>query len=144
MPGSTKDEVEARNKAIVQASFDAWKAGTGGPFDLLSDDAMWTIVGNSLVAGTYAGREAFLAGVIRPFNARTRKDWRPSIRSLYADGDTVIIFFDARGTARDGRPYANTYAWFFEMREGRVVNAVAFFDSIAFNDLWQRVTPEQA
>jgi hypothetical protein len=25
---------------------------------------------------------------------------------------TVIVFFDASGTARDGRPYANTYAWF--------------------------------
>jgi ketosteroid isomerase-like protein len=144
MSAPTKDAIEARNKAIVQESFDAWKAGTGGPFDLLTDDATWTIPGHSMVAGTYAGRESFLAGVIRPFNARTRQDWRPSIRKLYADGDTVIIFFDAQGMARDGKPYANTYAWFFEMRDGRVVRAVAFFDSIAFNDLWHRVTPGEA
>ena len=50
--------------------------------------------------------------------------------------------FDASGMARDGKPYANTYAWFFEMREGKVVEASAFFDSLAFNDLWQRVTPD--
>jgi hypothetical protein len=29
---------------------------------------------------------------------------RPTIRSIYADGNTVIIFFDASGTARDVKP----------------------------------------
>jgi alcohol dehydrogenase, propanol-preferring len=37
------------------------------------------------------------------------------------DGDTVIIFFDANGTARDGIPYGNTYAWFLDMRDGKVI-----------------------
>ena len=32
---------------------------------------------------------------------------------------TVIVFFDASGTARDGRPYANTYAWFLVWRTAR-------------------------
>jgi uncharacterized protein len=29
----------------------------------------------------------------------------PTIRGIYADGDTVIIQFDAAATVRDGRPY---------------------------------------
>jgi len=37
------------NKALVQASFERWKIGTGGPFELLAPDAEWTIVGSSLV-----------------------------------------------------------------------------------------------
>jgi ketosteroid isomerase-like protein len=82
--------------------------------------------------------------VIRPFNARMSQGLKPTIRNLYAIGDTVIIFFDAGGTARDGQPYTNTYAWFWEMRDGRVVKAHAFFDSIAFNDLWRRVQPADA
>jgi uncharacterized protein len=45
------------------------------------------------------------------------------------------------GVARDGLAYANTYAWFLELRDARIVQAHAFFDSIAFNDLWHRVTP---
>jgi hypothetical protein len=65
----------------------------------------------------------------------------PTVRRLYAEGDTVIAFFDAEGLARDEKPYRNTYAWFLELRDGRIVRAHAFFDSIAFNDLWQRVTP---
>jgi len=43
----SKVETEARNKTAVQASFDAWKAGAGSPFDLLADDATSTIVGRS-------------------------------------------------------------------------------------------------
>jgi hypothetical protein len=70
-----------------------------------------------------------------------REGLKPAIRHLYADGDTVIIFFDAIGIAGDGQPYANTYAWFFEMRDGNVVMASAFFDSLEFNELWTRVTP---
>jgi ketosteroid isomerase-like protein len=129
------------NKALVQDRFDAWAAGTGSPFELLADDASWTITGNSDAAGTYPGREAFLRDVIRPFNARMAEGLKPNIRSLHADGDTVVIFFDAAGVARDGRPYVNTYAWFFDMRDGLIVRAAAFFDAIAFNDLWRRISP---
>jgi hypothetical protein len=137
----SKTEIETRNKALVQAGFDAWKAGTGSPFELLADDASWTIVGNSDAAKTYPTKEAFLREVIRPFNARMKEGIKPTIRGLYADGEAVIIFFDAAGIARDGRPYTNTYAWFFDMRDGKVIRAHAFFDSLPFNDLWRRVAP---
>jgi ketosteroid isomerase-like protein len=137
------DATETRNEELVRASFSAWQAGTGSPFDLLSDDASWTIVGNSARAGTYVGREAFLRDVIRPFNARMSQALKPTIRELYADGDTIIVFFDARGVARDGHPYVNTYAWFLDFSNGRVQRAHAFFDSLAFDALWSRVPPVQ-
>ena len=138
----TQTDIAARNKATVQASFDAWRSGTGSPFDLLDDSASWTIVGHSVASRTYAGKEEFMREVIRPFNARMSVGLKPTtIRGLHADGNAVIVFFDAAGIARDGKPYANTYAWFFEMKDGRVVKASAFFDSVEFNDFWQRVTP---
>jgi ketosteroid isomerase-like protein len=133
---------QTRNRSLVEASFAAWQAGTGSPYDLLADDVSWTIVGNSDASRTYDSRESFMHEVIRPFNARMREGLRPTIRSPHVDGDAVIIFFDAKGIARDGEVYENTYAWFWEMRDGRVVRAHAFFDSIAFNALWRRVTPD--
>lgn len=133
---------DAGHRALVEAAFTAWANRTGSPFDLLADDATWTIVGRSAAAGTYESKEAFLRGVIRPFNARMREPLKPTIRRIYLDGDTVIVFFDAEGTAKDGKPYVNTYAWFLQMKEGRIVNATAFFDSIAFDELWMRVQPE--
>lgn len=61
--------------------------------------------------------------VIRQFNARMKVGLKPAIRNIYADGDTVIIFFDDRDVARDDKAYANTY------------------DSVEFNDVWARVEP---
>lgn len=141
MNHENQKDIEARNKALMQASFDRWRDGTGSPFELLADDADWTIVGHSDASGTYPNREAFMDEVIRPFNARMSESLRPTIRNLYADGETVIVFFDASGRAKDGQSYANTYAWFLDMRGEQIVRACAFFDSIAFNDLWRRVTP---
>src|SRR5262249_25706839 len=143
MPGELIDSaVVAANKALVQSKFDAWRAGTGSPFDLLAEDASWTIVGRSVASRTYNNREEFMREVIRPCNARMRSGLKPSMRSLHADGDTVIAFFDAETTAIDDKPYRNTYAWFMQLRDGKIVRASAFFDSIEFNDLWARVVPK--
>jgi ketosteroid isomerase-like protein len=38
----------------------------------------------------------------------------------------------------------NTYAWFLDMQDGKAVRVSAFFDSIEFNDFWNRVTPAPA
>lgn len=78
------------------------------------------------------------ARVCRPV-AEPRPQLKPTIRNLYAVGDDVI--FDAAGVARDGQPYENTYAWFWQMRDGKIVKAHAFFDSVVFNDFWRRVSP---
>lgn len=130
-----------RNKALVRASFERWQAGAGGPFELLSAEAEWTIVGSSPLSRTYHGREEFLAQVIGPFNARMATPLRPTVRGIYGDGDMVIILFDAAATAKDGRPYRNTYSWYFEMKDGQVVKATAFFDTRDFDEFWARVSP---
>jgi len=64
------DDTEARNLATVRAGFDAWRNGTGSPYDALADDATSEIVGNSLASRVYPDKEDFVTNVIRPFNAR--------------------------------------------------------------------------
>lgn len=117
------------NKARVQASFDRWQSGTGSPFELLVPETKWTIVGSSPLSKTYASRQAFLDEVINPFNARMTPPLVPTLRGIYADGDTVIILFDAAATTKDDQPYRNTYTWYFQMAEGKVPNVIAFFDT---------------
>lgn len=134
-------QTPSENKAAVEAKFEAWSDGTGNPFDLLTEEASWTIEGNSVASRRYPTKEDFIREVIRPFNARMAVGIRPTVRSITAEGDRVVILFDAAGTATDGKAYTNSYAWFFRMAGGRVVEANAFFDAIAFNDLWARVTP---
>jgi ketosteroid isomerase-like protein len=138
-------EREDRNRERIRAAFDEWAAGTGGPFALLADDATWTIVGNSPVSRTYHSRQEFLDVVIDPFNARMSERLVPTVRGLHADGDWVIVLFDAHAVARDGKPYDNTYSWYLRLAgdgdDARIVEVVAFFDTIEFTDFWNRVSP---
>jgi ketosteroid isomerase-like protein len=135
--------VQDSNKALVRASFDRWAKGTGTPFELISPDAEWTIVGTSPLSKTYHPIRSFLDEVIHPFNARLRSPLVPTVRDIFADGDTVITLFDAAATAADGLPYRNTYTWYFWMTHGKVVKAIAFFDTRDFDEFWQRVTPKR-
>jgi uncharacterized protein len=128
------------NKELVRAGFERWKSGTGNPFELLAPDATWTIVGSSPMSKTYTKKE-FLDQVIGPFNARMKERLVPTVRGIYADGDTVITLFDAAATAHDGKPYRNTYTWYFHMKDGVVLSAIAFFDTRHFDELWARVAP---
>ena len=132
--------IEMLNKEAVQAGFDRWRNRTGSPFDLLAPEAVWTIVGSSPLSKTYS-REEFLDQVIGPFNARMATPLVPTVHGIYADGDMVIILFEASATAKDNRPYHNTYTWYFQMKEGKVVKAIAFFDTREFDEFWARVAP---
>jgi len=133
------DAVESRNVATVRASFDAWRDGTGGPWEIIADDVTWEITGNSVAAGVYTSKADFIGNVMVPLNARLSKPLRPTMRHMYADGDTVIVLFDAEATASDGLPYRNSYSWYLTLRDDAVVEVTAFYDSIAFDDLWTRV-----
>ena len=66
-----------------------------------------------------------------------------NIRAIYDDEDnsTVIVLWDGQGTTTAGTTYRNTYAWFMTLRGGQVIDGTAFYDSIAFNELWENVTP---
>jgi uncharacterized protein len=132
---------KTENKALVKASFDRWSAVTGSPFELLLPEADWTIVGSSPLSNTYESRQAFLEEVIEPFNARMAIPLVPTVRGIYADGDMVITFFDASATTKDGQPYKNTYTWYFRTRAGKMISAVAFFDTREFDEFWARVSP---
>ncbi|HEY3676351.1 MAG TPA: nuclear transport factor 2 family protein [Candidatus Tumulicola sp.] len=132
-----------RNREIVAAAFERWRAGTGSLFELLAQDARCEIVGNSTVSGTYHGRDAFVTEVLAPFGQRVSRSLIPSVRRIYADGDSVIALYDGESIASDGVPYRNTYAWFLRMDDGKIAEAVGFYDSIGFNEFWSRVAPKR-
>ena len=134
-------DVEEKNRRAVQTAFDGWRRASGSIFDLLASDVKWTIVGRSVVSGTYQNRRDFLDQVVVPFNSRLSMPLVPTVRNIYADGDTVVVLWDGAAMAKDGRSYENTYSFFLKMRDGKIVSATAMYDPIAFDDLWKRVRP---
>jgi uncharacterized protein len=138
----TSDATES-NRQTIREAFEAWQAGTGPITDVFAPDMVWRIEGHSVASREYGSRQAFVDEVLAPFGARFAdgETFRPvRIRSVNADGDTVIVVWDGRGVANDGRPYENSYAWIMRMRDGLVVDGTAFYDSVSFNDLWARVS----
>jgi len=132
------------NREIIRQAFEAWRQGTGSITDVFAPGMVWRIEGHSAAAREYRGTQQFVDEVLAPFGARFAggEPFRPvTIRGVYADGDTVVVIWDGRGIANDGRPYENSYAWIMKLDNGKVVDGTAFFDSISFDDLWSRVQP---
>jgi ketosteroid isomerase-like protein len=132
------------NRRIIGDAFDAWRAGTRAIVEIFAPEMVWRIVGRSLASKEYRNKQQFIDEVLAPFGARfsASTPFRPiQIRGIFADGDTVIVQWDGRGVAIDGQPYENSYAWFMTLRGGKVIEGTAFYDSIAFNELWTRVAP---
>jgi ketosteroid isomerase-like protein len=142
----TSDERTEVNRETIRQAFEAWRDGMGSITDVFAPEMVWRIEGQSLASKGYGSKQQFIDEVLTPFGARfaaSSEPFRPiSIRSVHADGDTVIVLWDGRGIANDGQPYENSYAWFMKMHDGKVVDGTAFYDSISFNDLWNRVQPE--
>jgi ketosteroid isomerase-like protein len=134
------------NKEIVAEAFSAWSEGSAYITDLFADDLTWEIVGRSAAAGRYEGRQQFIDEVLHPFGARfgTEQPFRPvAVRGVYEDeaAATVVVLWDGEGTTTAGTSYTNTYAWFLTLAAGKVVDGTAFYDSIAFDELWRNVPP---
>ena len=132
------------NREIIRQAFEAWRQGTSPITDVFAPGMVWRIEGHSAAAKEYRGTQQFVDEVLAPFGARFAggQPFRPvTIRGIYSDGDTVVVIWDGRGIANDGRPYENSYAWIMKLDNGKVVDGTAFFDSISFNDLWSRVQP---
>lgn len=134
------------NRTTIRQAFDAWRDGTQAITDVFAAAMVWRIEGHSLASKQYENKQQFIDEVLAPFGARflPADPFRPTaIRSVHADGDTVIVLWDGRGITNDGTPYENSYAWFMKLHDGKVVHGTAFYDSISFNDLWTRVQPRQ-
>ena len=143
MTGTPATRTET-NRNIIRQAFDAWQQGTGSVTDVFAPGMVWRIEGHSAASKEYGSKQQFIDEVLTPFGARftASEPFRPvKIRAVYADGDTVIVIWDGRGIASDGRPYENSYAWIMKLDGGKVIDGTAFYDSISFNDLWVRVQP---
>lgn len=132
---------QSKNKETVRRAFAAWAAGGTDFFDIVADDVIWTIQGSGPSAKTYRSKAEVLDKAFVPFGARISVPLKPTVRSMYADGDAVITVFDGVAQTNDGTPYRNTYAWFFTMRNGKVVTANAFLDLPAYDAVLRDVRP---
>ncbi|TKT82592.1 nuclear transport factor 2 family protein [Aquamicrobium sp. LC103] len=136
-------EAEIRNEAVVREAFEQWAAGSGNVFDLLSPDVRWTIHGSGPVADTYDGVEDFVQRGSVPLVSRLASPLTPEVHHVWAVEDRVIVRFDAAATTTSGAPYRNQFVWIFRMEDGSVVEAEAFLDLVAYQEVVDNNEPRR-
>jgi len=132
-------DITLDNKKIIEKGFEQWASATGNFFDLLDPNIKWTISGHSQFSKTYNNKEVFIEEVIKPLNEKLSVKIKPSIRNIYAEKDTVVVLWDGAAVAKDGKPYINSYAWFLKMKNGKIVEAVAFLDTADLEAIFNRI-----
>ncbi|MGX9935017.1 nuclear transport factor 2 family protein [Advenella kashmirensis] len=126
---TTGATTETVNSAIVQQAFQAWKQGQGSVFDLLTEDAQWTVAGYSPVSDTYRSRDSFIDKAVRPITAKLATPITPEVKHIVAQADQVMVIWDGVATAKNGQPYENSYAWHLTMADGKITHVNAFLDT---------------
>jgi ketosteroid isomerase-like protein len=125
----------SENRELIARAFESWARGEANFFDLLADDATWTITGSSAVAKTYTSRRQFIDEVLREISGKLEGGIRPAVRQIVAEGDWVVVLWDGQATRRDGGLYRNTYSWWLRVEAGSIVEAVAMLDTVWLDEL---------
>ncbi|WP_231644500.1 nuclear transport factor 2 family protein [Mycolicibacterium baixiangningiae] len=132
---------QQRNAEVVRNAF---ALGVGHDahtfYSILAEDVQWTVA-RADAPRTYTSRSQFLQEGAGPIQSRLTGPIQANVRQLIAENDVVVAIWDGAATARDGRPYFNSYAWVLTMRDERVVRATAFLDLVVLNELLERVEP---
>lgn len=141
---SAAEDPTTRERGNAEAVRHAFALGVGGDehtfYSILAEDVQWTVA-RAVEPRTYTSRSQFLREGAGPIQTRLTGPIQANVRQLIAEGDVVVAIWDGTATARDGRPYVNSYAWVMTMRDERVVRVTAFLDLVILDELLQRVAP---
>ena len=129
---SSMADTACENQAAVRNAFEAWVGARGSVFDLLADDATWTIPGSTFGAGQWRGRQSYIDAAVTPLFEKLAAPTQPELIALWAVGDKVIVRWRQNTPLKTGGTYRNEYAWFLTMQQGRVTAVTAFLDLAAY------------
>jgi uncharacterized protein (TIGR02246 family) len=127
----------AENKKLIQDVFAAWANGDGMAFfNLLAEDASWTVLGSCPISGTYVGRQRLVEDALTPQRAKLAGPPTPTVLNLIAEGDTVVIQWVGKGTTKSGQPYNNSYCYIVQVKNGKIIHGTAYLDTELVRAIW--------
>jgi ketosteroid isomerase-like protein len=128
----------AENDALVRQIFDAFARKQGFALrGLFADDAVWTVPGRSVMAGTYRGREEIFRFLAR-LPKETDGTYGSELRDVLASEERAAALYRARGRRR-GRALELDQVLLFRIVDGLVQEILALpSDPEAFEAFWVR------
>jgi ketosteroid isomerase-like protein len=118
------------NKRLVRDAFRPWEEGNSGPFfALIADDVAWTVIGSTPASGVFPSKQAVIDKAFGPLLERLAGPLKTRFLDVAADGEKVFLRFESSGVAKTGLHYEQTYCFAMVMRDGRIVEIVAYVDT---------------
>jgi ketosteroid isomerase-like protein len=92
--------------------------------------------------GKFAGVRPYatVVGTIDAFKKLLPTGLRPTIKSVTAEGERVVVEWEGNAVTSDGKPYCNQYCMVFTMRDDRIKQVNEYFCTILADEvLWHLV-----
>ncbi len=126
----------AENAAIVERIFDAFARKEGLALrGLFAEDAVWSVPGRGVMAGTYEGREAIFRFLAR-LPKETDGTYASELIDVLTSDERAAALYRARG-ARHGRTLELDQVLLFTIEDGLVRRVLALpSDPDAFDAFW--------
>jgi ketosteroid isomerase-like protein len=126
----------AENEALVRRIFDAFARKEGFALrGLFAEDAVWTVPGRSVMAGTYRGRDAIFRFLGR-LPKETDGTYGSELLDVLVSGERAAAVYRARGSRRD-RTLELDQVLLFRIGEGLVQEVLALpSDPEEFEAFW--------
>ncbi len=138
------------NIAIVEKFYHAIATGQGDVIAALLDDAVELIVpgDDGVLHGHYRGKECFLTQIFPTVFSGvdpTQITFCKNIKIVNADGENVTALAQNDGIALTGKAYNQLYGHIFQLRKGKIIRLIEFYDGLlAQAALWQNTPHVQA
>ncbi|MEJ5975022.1 nuclear transport factor 2 family protein [Novosphingobium sp. PS1R-30] len=93
-----------------------------------TEDAETFTKGFGQVSG-WRNRETMLA-TVAAFRQVVPTGFRPTVHSLTAEGDRVVLEFEGDAVLSNGEPYCNQYVFIFTFRDGKIRQLNEYFCTV--------------
>jgi uncharacterized protein len=132
---------EHPNVTLVREAFAAFERGDMARMDqLLTDDVVWHVGGNSKWAGTYEGK----AKVLEYFGRQAQAtETAAEIHDILGNDEHVVVLGTAKATAQDGSSAEWKYTQIFHIRDGKATEVWGMAENDAAVDPFLNSLPTE-
>lgn len=141
--GKRSKDMTEQNKKVVITFIEAMGRSDGAAAIPCLDPEAFTLAKGF---GKFAGVRQYdtIVGTIDAFKQLLPAGLRPTIQSITAEDDRVVVEFEGNSVTCDGQPYCNQYCMVFTMRDGRIRQVNEYFCTILADQvLWPLVEKMQ-
>jgi hypothetical protein len=118
------------NKEMIRTMFAELGKGNAEAFlGAMSDDVKFNLIGNTKFSGAFNGKQEFIAKVLAPLGAALDGGLVITPDNLIADGEFVAMQSRGKSTAKNGKPYNNTYCHVFRINNGKIREVTEYLDT---------------